>query len=77
MASGEMSVSDFTAFLRTSFDNLAEASVDGAIDFICMDWRHIQEVLDAAGGVYAELKNLIVWARTTAAWEHSTAPATS
>ena len=40
MASGEMSVSEFTAFLRRSFANLAEVSVDGAIHFVCMDWRH-------------------------------------
>ena len=40
MASGEMSVSEFTAFLRRSFANLAEVSVDGAIDYICKDWRH-------------------------------------
>ena len=63
MASGEMSVSEFTGFLRTSFRNLADACVDGAIVYICMDWRHMQEVLDAADGVFAELKNLIVWVK--------------
>ena len=63
MASGEMSASEFTAFLRTSFRNLADACVDGAIVYICMDWRHMQEVLDAADGVFAELKNLIVWVK--------------
>jgi hypothetical protein len=41
MASGEMSTSEFTAFLRASFRNLANACVDGAIVFICMDWRHV------------------------------------
>jgi DNA modification methylase len=63
MAAGEMSMGEFTAFLRRSFGNLAEGSVDGAIHFICMDWRHMQEVLDAAAGIYAELKNLIVWVK--------------
>jgi DNA modification methylase len=28
-----------------------------------MDWRHMREMLDAAEGVFAELKNLIVWAK--------------
>ena len=60
MASGEMSVSEFTAFLRTSFANLAEVSVDGAIHFVCMDWRHVRECSTPAEGVYTELKNLIV-----------------
>lgn len=63
MASGEMSASEFTGFLRTSFSNLADACVDGAIVYICMDWRHMQEVLDAADGVFAEMKNLIVWVK--------------
>src|SRR5690606_34769537 len=63
MASGEMSVSEFTAFLSTSFQNLVRHSVDGSIHFICMDWRHMSEVLAAAEGVYSELKNLIVWAK--------------
>ena len=63
MASGEMSTGEFTAFLRRSFRNLADACIDGAIVYICMDWRHQREVLDAADGVYAELKNLIVWVK--------------
>lgn len=62
MASGEMNMSEFTAFLRTAFENLARHSVDGSIHFICMDWRHMQEML-SAGEVYTELKNLIVWAK--------------
>lgn len=62
MASGEMSEQQFTQFLRTAFENMVAHSVDSSIHFICMDWRHMQEVL-AAGKVYAELKNLIVWAK--------------
>jgi hypothetical protein len=38
-----MSQEEFTAFLRSTFRNLAEFSVDGSIHFICMDWRHMQE----------------------------------
>ena len=63
MASGEMSVSEFTTFLRTSFQNLVQYSVDGSIHFICMDWRHMAEMLAAGEGVYSELKNLIVWVK--------------
>jgi DNA modification methylase len=63
MASGEMSATEFTAFLKTAFTNLADASVDGSIHFICMDWRHMTEMLAASDGVYEELKNLIVWVK--------------
>ncbi|MEM7523591.1 MAG: DNA methyltransferase [Pseudomonadota bacterium] len=63
MASGEMSASDFTAFLSDSCRQLARVSVDGAIHFICMDWRHMAEMRAAGDGVYAEMKNLIVWVK--------------
>ena len=64
MASGEMSAEAFTGFLATAFRHLAAASRDGAIHFHCMDWRHMTEMLAAGQGVYSELKNLCVWAKT-------------
>ena len=66
MASGEMSSPEFTQFLTTTFKRLVGSSADGSIHFICMDWRHIREVLDAADERYTELKNLCVWAKTNA-----------
>ena len=48
MASGEMDSNEFTSFLSGAFRNVAAFSVDGSIHFICMDWRHIGEVLAAA-----------------------------
>jgi DNA modification methylase len=32
--------------------------------FVCMDWRHMFELLTAARGVYADLKNLCIWNKT-------------
>ena len=64
MAAGEMSEAEFTAFLESVFAQLVDASADGAIHFVCMDWRHMGEVLAAARGSYAELKNLCVWSKT-------------
>jgi DNA modification methylase len=66
MASGEMSTREFTAFLEAAFMRLAEFSTNGSIHFICMDWRHMRELLDAAERPYSELKNLCVWAKTNA-----------
>ena len=63
MASGEMSTTEFTGFLRTSFANMANVSLDGAIHFLCMDWRHMGEMLAAGHAVYDELKNMIVWVK--------------
>jgi len=63
MASGEMSASAFIAFLTSTFERLAAHTRDGSIHFICMDWRHLAEILAAGGAVYSELKNLIVWVK--------------
>lgn len=62
-ASGEMSKDQFVTFLRTSFQNLCRHTVDGSIHFVCMDWRHMAEMHEAGEGIYAELKNLIVWVK--------------
>lgn len=66
MASGEMSEAEFTDFLERVFANLARISLDGSIHFVCMDWRHMREILTAGAEVYNELKNLCVWAKTNA-----------
>ena len=66
MASGEMTPREFTDFLRRALTNLAEFSVDGSIHFICMDWRHIRELSDAADEAYSELKNICVWSKSNA-----------
>lgn len=63
MAAGEMSPAAFTDFLRSTFGNLVRHAADGAIHYICMDWRHIGEVQAAADGIYSALKNLIVWVK--------------
>jgi hypothetical protein len=39
---------------------MAAYSADGSIHFLCMDWRHMWELLAAAKGPYSELKNLCV-----------------
>jgi len=64
MAAGEMDKASFTSFLRDALAALAEVSLDGAIHFVCMDWRHMDELSAAGAEVYSELKNLVVWAKT-------------
>ena len=61
MASGEMDRTQFTAFLGRVCRNLATFSVDGSLHYLCMDWRHLEELLAAAREAYAELKNLCIW----------------
>jgi DNA modification methylase len=66
MAAGEMSEAEFTAFLQSVFSLLAENTVDGSIHEICMDWRHLPEMMGAGRAVYSELKNLCVWNKSNA-----------
>jgi DNA modification methylase len=66
MGCGEMSEAEFTAFLKVVFALLAENTVDGSIHQLCMDWRHINEMLGAGRTVYSELKNLCIWNKTNA-----------
>lgn len=61
MASGEMSQSEFTNFLTLIFQNLRTFSSDGSLHYICMDWRHMKELLDSGLSIYDELKNLCIW----------------
>jgi DNA modification methylase len=61
-----MTQREFTNFLRRALTNLAEFSADGSIHFICMDWRHIRELTDAAADVYTDLKNICVWPKNNA-----------
>src|SRR5437868_6388063 len=63
MASGEMSQAEFSAFLESVFRHLAAFSVDGAIHFQCMDWRHCPEIMAAGAAAYTELKNICVSAK--------------
>lgn len=66
MASGEMSRIAFVSFLRSAMGFLVAYSCDGAIHYVCMDWRHAGEMNAAAEGVYHEQKNLCIWAKTNA-----------
>ena len=64
-ASGEMSRAEFTAFLQTCLANVNRVCQDGALVFVCMDWRHMLELQTAGEAVFSELKNVIVWHKTS------------
>ena len=64
MATGEMSEDQFTRFLSDTLGNMSRLMRNGAIAFVCMDWRHMGELLCAGQHTFTELKNLIVWNKT-------------
>ncbi|MRS98901.1 DNA methylase N-4 [Ralstonia pickettii] len=65
MAAGEMSPAEFQTFLATVVEHMTGHSVDGALHYLCMDWRHAHELLAAAERHYT-LKNLVVWVKDRA-----------
>ena len=57
-----MGVGEMTSALASA----AERCRDGAIAFVCMDWRHADELLAAGKIVFTELKDLCVWNKASA-----------
>ena len=66
MGVGEMSPDAFTGFLQQTLGHAAAQSRDGAIAFVCMDWRHLGELLAAGQVIFSELKNICVWNKSNA-----------
>lgn len=61
MASGEMSEAEFTAFLTQACRLMARSMSEGALAYVCMDWRHLSELLAAGRTAFREFKHLCVW----------------
>lgn len=63
MGCGEMTRPVFTSFLTAIMGNTVAHSVDAAIGFWFIDWRHLLELLTAGYATHTELLNLCVWAK--------------
>jgi DNA modification methylase len=66
MASGEMSREAFTIFLTATLAIAASISIEGAVHYVCMDWRHICELVTVSREVYGAMLNLVTWVKTNA-----------
>jgi DNA modification methylase len=63
MASGELTPAQYRHFLGTCFQNAAAVSMDGAIHFACIDWRHLEDLAAAGRGIYSKHLNTCVWVK--------------
>ena len=63
MASGEMSQFEFVSFLIAGLRLMTRFSTPGSVHFVCMDWRHMEELLTAGKQIYASLLNLCIWVK--------------
>jgi DNA modification methylase len=66
MASGEMTEDRFRTFLNQSLGAAAAVSRDGAVHFVCMDWRHMEDVATVGRAIYGSLLNLCIWNKSNA-----------
>jgi DNA modification methylase len=66
MASGEMSEPEFRSFLTNTLGAAATVSRDGAVHFVCMDWRHVDDVSIVGRTIYGERLNLCIWNKSNA-----------
>ena len=66
MASGQMSRQEYVGFLSETLGNAAAHSRAGALHYVCMDWRHLGELLEAGQQTYGEMLNLAVWVKPNA-----------
>ena len=52
--------------MKNTLGKAAAVSRDGAVHFVCMDWRHIGQLLEAGEEVYGATLNLAVWVKSNA-----------
>jgi hypothetical protein len=61
-----MNEAEFRSFLADTLGAAARVSRDGAVHFVCMDWRHMDSVSAVGATVYGECLNLCVWNKSNA-----------
>ncbi len=66
MAAGEMTPEAFTEFLTSALGRMRASSHPGSPAFICMDWRHLPELLAAARHASLDMLNVCVWTKPNA-----------
>jgi hypothetical protein len=63
---GRVTKAEFRGFLRDTLGGAATVSRSGAVHFVCMDWRHMEEVSVVGREVYEAFLNLYMWNKSNA-----------
>lgn len=64
MASGEMSKTEFRAFLTTALSLARDVSRDGSLHYVFADWRMIGLLTALGEDLFSSLMNIAVWAKS-------------
>lgn len=65
-ASGEQSTAEFVSFLSETLGNGALFLNPGALAYVCMDWRHAAQLVEAAKAIFDVHINTAIWVKTNA-----------
>jgi hypothetical protein len=57
---------EYVEFLGGALGNATRVSRDGAVHFVCCDWRHVTEIMEAGRLAYCETLNIVVWVKSNA-----------
>ena len=63
---GEFSTDQFRAFIKSAATQLAFHTVDGGINYLFIDWRHLLDLQLACADVYDSLQNICTWVKNGA-----------
>ena len=64
-ASGEMSAEQYRVFLSETIDHMITACGGGALVYVFIDWRHVEDLLQVCRALGLGLRNICVWNKTT------------
>jgi DNA modification methylase len=59
-----MRPAQYRRFLCETLGNGTRVSVQGAVHYVCIDWRHIADLIDVGRELYDDMLNLVVWNKT-------------
>lgn len=65
-ANGEMSGTEFQEYLRSSMALYGGQLDPGCLAYVCIDWRNVRHLLNAADSLGLELIDIAVWCKTGA-----------
>jgi ParB-like chromosome segregation protein Spo0J len=63
MGSGEMTDVEFVSFLINILSLLSRYSQNSSLHYLCIDWRHVADLIAAGKQNYDEFLNLCVWVK--------------
>jgi len=63
MASGEMTIERFMEFHQQTLGNARDASRDGSLHYVFIDWRSVADLIRLGRELFTELKNVIAWVK--------------